>query len=72
MLLRFRGDGHEANRIADAVPSDGYTSSLLCGMTLGPHKIRVELVNANHEGFPGQSEPVMFTIPKGASRSHSH
>ncbi len=44
----------------------------LAGMPPGPHKIRIELVNANHEVFPGQSKTVTFTIPKGASRSHSH
>jgi hypothetical protein len=44
----------------------------LAGMPPGPHKIRIELVNANHEVFPGQSETVTFTIPKSASRSHSH
>lgn len=44
----------------------------LAGMPPGPHKIRVELVNANHEVFPGQSKTVTFTIPKGASNSHSH
>ena len=44
----------------------------LAGMPPGPHKIRIELVNANHEVFPGQSETVTFTIPKGASRSHAH
>ena len=38
----------------------------LAGMPPGPHKIRIELVNANHEVFPGQSETVTFTIPKGA------
>jgi hypothetical protein len=42
----------------------------LAGMPPGPHKIRIELVNANHEVFPGQSKTVTFTIPKGASRSH--
>jgi Family of unknown function (DUF6130) len=44
----------------------------LAGMPPGPHKIRIELVNANHEVFPGQSKTVTFTVPKGASRSHSH
>ena len=33
----------------------------------GPHKIRIELVNAIHQGIPGQSKTVTFTIPKGAS-----
>ena len=44
----------------------------LAGMPPGPHKIRIELVNANHEVFPGQSKTVRFTIPTGASRAHSH
>ena len=44
----------------------------LAGLPSGPHKIRVVLVDANHEPFPGQSKTVTFTIPKGASRSHSH
>jgi hypothetical protein len=36
----------------------------------GPHKIRIELVNAIHQGVPGQSKTVTFTIPKGMSPSH--
>ena len=43
----------------------------LAGMPPGPHEIRIDLVNANHEVFPGQSKTVTFTIPEGA-RSHSH
>jgi hypothetical protein len=42
----------------------------LAGMPPGPHKILIELVNANHEVFPGQSKTVTFTVPKGASNSH--
>ena len=33
----------------------------------GSHKIRIELVNAVHQGVPGQSKTVTFTIPEGAS-----
>ena len=44
----------------------------LAGMLPGPHKILIELVNANHEVFPGQSETVTFTVGKGGSRSPSH
>jgi hypothetical protein len=44
----------------------------LAGMPPGPHKIRLELVNANHEVFPGQSKTVTFTVPQRASGSHSH
>ncbi|HSF68501.1 MAG TPA: DUF6130 family protein [Nitrospiraceae bacterium] len=36
----------------------------------GPHKIRIELVDAIHQGVPGQSKTVTFTIPKGAAPSH--
>ncbi len=36
----------------------------LAGMPPGSHKIRIDLVNANHEVFPGQSKIVTFTIPK--------
>ena len=46
----------------------------IAGLSEGPHKVRLELVNPNHEPFPGQSRTVTFTIPKGASLSlnHSH
>ena len=35
----------------------------VAGLPPGPHKIRIDLVNANHELFPGQSKTVKFTIP---------
>jgi hypothetical protein len=56
---------------ADA--SDNNTIDI-AGLSEGPHKVRLELVNPNHEPFPGQSKTVTFTIPKGASLSlnHSH
>jgi len=44
----------------------------LAGMPPGPHKIRIDLVNANHQVFPGQSKTVTFTIPEGAARTHPH
>ena len=44
----------------------------LAGMPPGPHKILIELVDANHEVFPGQSQTVTFTVAKGAPRSHAH
>jgi hypothetical protein len=44
----------------------------LAGMPPGPHKIRIDLVNANHQVFPGQSKTVTFTIPERASGTHSH
>ena len=52
-----------------ADPSDVNTIDM-AGMPPGPHKVKISLVNANHEVFPGQSKTVTFTIPKGASRSH--
>ena len=42
----------------------------LAGMPPGPHKVLVELVNANHEVFPGQSKTVTFTVGKGGSHPH--
>ena len=44
----------------------------LAGMPPGPHKIVIELVDANHQVFPGQAKTVTFTVGKGSSRSHSH
>ncbi|HEX8568261.1 MAG TPA: DUF6130 family protein [Pyrinomonadaceae bacterium] len=44
----------------------------IAGLSEGPHKVRLELVNPNHEPFPGQSKTVTFTIPKGASLSLNH
>ena len=44
----------------------------VAGMTPGPHKVKITLVNANHESFAEQSRTVAFTIPKGARMSHSH
>jgi uncharacterized protein DUF6130 len=42
----------------------------LAGVPPGPHKIQIDLVNAAHEVFPGQSKTVSFTVPKGASPPH--
>lgn len=39
----------------------------LAGMPPGPHKVKIDLVNANHETFPGQSKTVTFTVPKTAA-----
>ena len=46
---------------ADA--SDNNTIDV-AGLPPGPHKIRIDLVDANHETFPGQSKTVTFTIPE--------
>jgi uncharacterized protein DUF6130 len=42
----------------------------LADMLPGPHKVRIELVNDNHEVFPGQSKAVTFTVPNEVSHSH--
>jgi hypothetical protein len=39
-------------------------------MPPGEHKVMIELVNADHQGFPGQAKTVMFTVPGTASHSH--
>ena len=52
---------------ADA--SDNNTVDI-AGLPPGQHKVKIELVNANHEVFPGQSKTVTFTIPEGAGHSH--
>ncbi len=51
--------------------ASGINTVDIAGLSDGPHKVRLELVNANHEPFPGQSKTVTFTIPKGASLSPS-
>jgi len=45
---------------ADA--SDNNTIDL-AGMPPGEHKVLIELVNADHQVFPGQAKTVTFTVP---------
>ena len=42
----------------------------LAGMPPGPHKIQIDLVDANHEVFPGQSKTVTFTVTGTGSHTH--
>jgi len=35
----------------------------IAGLPVGQHKVRVELVNANHQIVPGQTKTVTFTLP---------
>ena len=45
----------------------------LAGMPPGEHKVLVELADANHQVFPGQSKTVKFTVPSTSGASpHSH
>jgi hypothetical protein len=36
----------------------------------GQHTVRIDLVNGNHQLFPGQSKTVTFTVPVTASRRY--
>jgi hypothetical protein len=38
-------------------------------MPPGEHKVLIELVNADHQVFPGQARTVTFTVPGNASHS---
>ena len=40
------------------------------GMPPGEHKVRIELVDSMHQGFPGQSKTVKFNVPKTATPAH--
>jgi len=42
----------------------------IAGMPPGEHKVLIELADADHQVFPGQSKTVKFTVPKTASASH--
>jgi hypothetical protein len=42
----------------------------LAGMPPGPHKVQIDLVDANHEAFPGQSKTVTFTVTGTGSHTH--
>jgi Family of unknown function (DUF6130) len=49
---------------ADA--SDNNTVDI-AGLPPGEHKVKIELVDANHNVFPGQSVTVTFTVPPAPS-----
>jgi hypothetical protein len=42
----------------------------IAGMPPGEHKVRIELVDPNHQTFSGQSQTVSFTVPDAARQSH--
>jgi hypothetical protein len=52
---------------ADA--SDNNTVDI-AGLPPGQHRVKIELVDANHNVIAGQSKTVTFTIPNLASHSH--
>jgi hypothetical protein len=43
----------------------------MAGLPPGPHKVKVELVDANHNTFPGQVVTLHFTVPAHAKTSHA-
>ena len=40
------------------------------GLPPGKHKVKIELVDANHTGFPGQVKTLSFTVPARQAMSH--
>jgi hypothetical protein len=52
---------------ADA--SDSNTVDI-AGLPAGAHKVKIELVDANHNAFPGQAVTVTFTVPEHVAASH--
>ena len=52
---------------ADA--SDNNTVDI-AGLPAGEHKVKIELVDANHNVFPGQVVTLNFTVPEHAKTSH--
>jgi hypothetical protein len=40
----------------------------MAGLPAGPHKVKIDLVNTNHETFPGQSRTISFNVRKGWGR----
>jgi Family of unknown function (DUF6130) len=54
---------------ADA--SDNNTVDI-AGLPPGEHKVKIALVDANHNVFPGQVVTVPFTVPDSAKLTHEH
>lgn len=42
----------------------------IAGLPVGKHKVRIELVNANHQIIPGQTKIVNFTLPVAVAHEH--
>ena len=54
---------------ADA--SDNNTVDI-AGLPPGDHKVKIQLVDANHNAFPGQVVTLTFSVPPRNTLSHSH
>jgi predicted amidohydrolase YtcJ len=52
--------------------SSGLNTIDVAGLKPGEHKIRIDLVNANHQVFPGQTKTVTFTVPESARHGQAH
>jgi hypothetical protein len=55
-----------------AETADNNNTIDFAGVPPGEHKVRIDLVDANHRVFPGQSVTVSFTVPERAASSHQH
>jgi hypothetical protein len=42
----------------------------IAGFPPGKHKVKIELVDANHNAFPGQVVTLEFSVPEHAGMSH--
>jgi len=66
--------GHLHIRVDDLpwlwAESSGINTIDIGGMPPGEHRVLIELVDTNHQVFPGQAKTVKFTVPKSASASH--
>ena len=52
-----------------ADPSDIGTINI-AGLPPGQHTVRIDLVDGNHQLFPGQSKTVTFTVPETAPHKY--
>ncbi len=52
------------------VDSSDLNTFNVAGLPPGPHKITIDLVDANHQLFPGQSKTVAFTVAGAGSHMH--
>jgi hypothetical protein len=43
----------------------------IAGLPPGPHKVKIDLVDADHKVFPGQSVTLNFTVPPRTKTSHA-
>jgi Family of unknown function (DUF6130) len=50
--------------------SDNNTIDVV-GLPPGPHKLLIELVDATHHAFAGQSVTLTFTVPDAAPHLHA-